>query len=99
MAEIALIFLSPVIEEAISKIFSFVRERIGNELGLEEKLNKLRSSLNLIQSLLQRAEQRQENDPAIRDWLQNLEKVAYKALNVLVQGNIERQTLFLKIPK
>ncbi|GLU14979.1 hypothetical protein SLE2022_315100 [Rubroshorea leprosula] len=83
MAEIALTFLSPVIEEAISKIFSFVRERIGNALGLEEKLNKLRSSLNLIQSLLQRAEQRQENDPAIRDWLQNLEKVAYKALIVL----------------
>ncbi|GLT56949.1 hypothetical protein SLA2020_299610 [Shorea laevis] len=83
MAEIALTFLSPVIEEAISKMSSFVKERIGNALGLEKELDRLVDSLTLIQSVVQHAEERQESDPAVRRWLQKLKDVAYEAVDVL----------------
>ncbi|GKV02185.1 hypothetical protein SLEP1_g14648 [Rubroshorea leprosula] len=83
MARIALTFLSPVIEVAISKMFSFFMERIGNALGLEKELDRLADSLALIQSVIQHAEERQESDPAIRRWLQKLQDIAYEAVDVL----------------
>ncbi|GKV33274.1 hypothetical protein SLEP1_g41802 [Rubroshorea leprosula] len=83
MAEIALTFLSPVIEVAISKMFSFGKERIGNALGLEKELDRLVDSLTLIQSVVQHAEERQESDPAVRRWLQKLNDVAYEAVDAL----------------
>ncbi|GLU14992.1 hypothetical protein SLE2022_315220 [Rubroshorea leprosula] len=83
MAEIALTFLSPVIEEAISKTMSFVGKRIWNAAGLEKELDKLRGSLTLIKSVVQHAEERQESDPDVRGWLQKLRDVAYEAVDVL----------------
>ncbi|GLT59723.1 hypothetical protein SLA2020_325260 [Shorea laevis] len=83
MAEIALTFLSPVLEEAVSKTVSFVKKRIGAVVGLEKELDRLGDSLTLIKSVIQHSEEIQESDPAIRRWLQKLQDVGYEIVDVL----------------
>ncbi|GKV45350.1 hypothetical protein SLEP1_g52451 [Rubroshorea leprosula] len=95
MAEIAFTILSPVIEEAVSKTFSFLKKRIGLAVGLEKELDRLGDSLILIQSVIQHAEERQESDPAIRHWLQKLKDVAYEAVDAL--GECEYKVLKNKV--
>ncbi|GLT32415.1 hypothetical protein SLA2020_070850 [Shorea laevis] len=74
--------LGPVIEGALSKLASFTAGQIRFAWGLEKELSKLRSSLKLIQHVLQDAEERQ-SEVAIRDWLQELKDVAYDMVDVL----------------
>ncbi|GKV45351.1 hypothetical protein SLEP1_g52452 [Rubroshorea leprosula] len=95
MAEIALTIFSPVIEEAVSKTFSFLEKRIALAVGLEKELDRLGDSLILIQSVIQHAEERQESDPAIRRWLQKLKDVAYEAVDAL--GEFEYKVLKNKV--
>ncbi|GKV02223.1 hypothetical protein SLEP1_g14682 [Rubroshorea leprosula] len=83
MADIALNILSPIIDGTISKTVSLFKNKIVTELGLEKELNRLRLFLQLIQSVVQQAEEGQESDPAIMCWLQNLKDVAYEAVDAL----------------
>ncbi|GLT55754.1 hypothetical protein SLA2020_288470 [Shorea laevis] len=75
--------LGPVIEEALFKVASFTAGQIRLAWGLEKELSKLRQSLNLIQPVLQDAEEKQHSEVAIREWLQELKDVAYDMVDVL----------------
>ncbi|GKV53066.1 hypothetical protein SLEP1_g59614, partial [Rubroshorea leprosula] len=89
MAELALNFVSPIIETAVSKAISFAAEQISTAWGLEKELRELAQALTMIQRLLQDAEGRQESVPAIRNWLQRLTDVAYEAVDVLDEYEYE----------
>ncbi|GLT55752.1 hypothetical protein SLA2020_288450 [Shorea laevis] len=86
--------LGPVIEEALFKLASFTAGQIRFAWGLEKELSKLRSSLSLIQHVLQDAEERQ-SEVAIRDWLQELKDVAYDMVDVL--DEVEYEVLQQKV--
>ncbi|GKV02255.1 hypothetical protein SLEP1_g14712 [Rubroshorea leprosula] len=81
-------FLGPVIEEALSKLASFTAIQIRFAWGLEKELSKLRNSLNLIQLVLQNAEE-QQSEAAIRHWLQGLKDIAYDMVDVLDEVEYE----------
>ncbi|GLT49937.1 hypothetical protein SLA2020_234600 [Shorea laevis] len=83
MAELVLNFVTPIIENAVSKAISFASTQISTAWGLERDLKELAQTLTMIQGLLQDAEGRQESNPAIRNWLQHLRDVAYDAVDVL----------------
>ncbi|GKU88224.1 hypothetical protein SLEP1_g2514 [Rubroshorea leprosula] len=89
MAELALNFVSPIIKFAVSKAISFAAAQISTAWGLEKELGELAQTLTMIQGLLQDAEERQESDPAIRSWLQNLTDAAYDAVDVLDEYEYE----------
>ncbi|GLU14904.1 hypothetical protein SLE2022_314450 [Rubroshorea leprosula] len=80
--------LGPVIEEALFKVASFTARQIRFAWGLKKELSKLRSSLKLIQNVLQDAEERQ-SEVAIRDWLQELKDIAYDMVDVLDEVEYE----------
>ncbi|GLT79590.1 hypothetical protein SLA2020_510730 [Shorea laevis] len=89
MAELALNFVSPIIELAVSKAISFAAAQISTAWGLEKELGELAQKLTMIQRLLQDAEERQESDPAIRSWLQHLTDVVDDAVDVLDEYEYE----------
>ncbi|GKV50302.1 hypothetical protein SLEP1_g57015 [Rubroshorea leprosula] len=89
MAEFALNFVSPIIKFAVSKAISFAAPQISTAWGLEKELGELAQTLTMIQGLLQDAEERQESDPAIRSWLQNLADAAYDAVDVVDEYEYE----------
>ncbi|GKU88210.1 hypothetical protein SLEP1_g2500 [Rubroshorea leprosula] len=89
MAELALNFVSPIIEIAVPKAISFSAAQISTAWGLEKELGELAQKLTMIQGLLQDAEKRQESDPATRNWLQHLTDVADDAVDVLDEYEYE----------
>ncbi|GKV48805.1 hypothetical protein SLEP1_g55597 [Rubroshorea leprosula] len=89
MAELVLNFVTPIIENAVSKAISLAAAQISMAWGLEKELRELTQTLTMIQGLLQDAEGRQENNPAIWNWLQQLRDVAYDAVDVLDEYGYE----------
>ncbi|GLT68715.1 hypothetical protein SLA2020_409210 [Shorea laevis] len=69
MAELVLNFVTPLIENAISKAISFAGARISLAWGLKKKLKELAERLIFIKGVLRAAEERQESNQAIRIWL------------------------------
>ncbi|GKV15661.1 hypothetical protein SLEP1_g26430 [Rubroshorea leprosula] len=83
-AEIALTYvLKPLIEGALSKVGSFAADPIIMACCWKKELAKLQNFLNTIQGVLLDAEGKQESNPAIKDWLRDLQDVAYDAEDVL----------------
>ncbi|GKV48804.1 hypothetical protein SLEP1_g55596 [Rubroshorea leprosula] len=89
MAEHVLHFVTPIIEKAVSEAISLAAVQISMAWGLEKELGELAQTLTTIQGLLQDAEGRQESNPAIRNWLQQLRDVAYDAVDVLDEYGYE----------
>ncbi|GKV48802.1 hypothetical protein SLEP1_g55594 [Rubroshorea leprosula] len=89
MAELVLNFVTPIIENAVSKAISLAAAQISKAWGLEKELRELTQTLTMIQGLLQDAEGRQESNPAIWNWLQQLRDVAYDAMDVLDEYGYE----------
>ncbi|GKV17291.1 hypothetical protein SLEP1_g27820 [Rubroshorea leprosula] len=83
MAEVVLNFVNPLIEHAISKAISFAGARISLAWGLKKELKELAERLIFIKGVLQAAEERQESNQAVRIWLQQLNDVAYEAVDAL----------------
>ncbi|GLU14948.1 hypothetical protein SLE2022_314850 [Rubroshorea leprosula] len=75
--------LSPIIDEAVSRVISFAGEQICLAWGFKKELARLEESLRTIQGVLQVAEEKQESDPVVRSWLHKLRDVAYDAVDVL----------------
>ncbi|GLT30875.1 hypothetical protein SLA2020_056560 [Shorea laevis] len=89
MAELVLNFVTPIIENAVSKAISLAAAQISMAWGLEKELRELAQTLTMIQGLLQDAEGRQESNPAIWNWLQQLRDIAYDAVDVLDEYGYE----------
>ncbi|GKV02217.1 hypothetical protein SLEP1_g14676 [Rubroshorea leprosula] len=83
MAEIALTFLGPVLEEALSRLTSFVASWLQKAGGFEGEVMRLKHLLEFIQSVVEDAEAKQESNGSVRRWLEDLKDLAYDAVDVL----------------
>lgn len=84
MAEIVLKYcVTPLIGQAVSKAASFATDRVSLAWGLKEELEELSRLLTVLQQVIHAAEERQESNQPISQWLQQLENVAYDAVDVL----------------
>ncbi|GLT45527.1 hypothetical protein SLA2020_193530 [Shorea laevis] len=90
MAEIALTFLGPVLEEALSRLTSFVASWLQKARGFEGEVTRLKHLLEFIQSVVEDAEAKQESNGPIRRWLEDLKDLAYDAVDVLEEYDYDR---------
>ncbi|GKV50677.1 hypothetical protein SLEP1_g57374 [Rubroshorea leprosula] len=95
--------LAPIIEELISKLVSraygwWRGSGSSSRFYPVTELAKLEDSLKMIQSVLKDAEGKQgrESDDPVRLWLQDLQKVAYDAEDVLDECDYEHLQYQLK---
>ncbi|GLT71209.1 hypothetical protein SLA2020_432430 [Shorea laevis] len=82
MAETGLIFITSLIQEALSKTTSFAARPVFSP-ALQELVANLAQLLTPIQAVAVGAEEMQESDPALRLWLQKLNDAVYDAVDLL----------------
>ncbi|PRQ20771.1 putative P-loop containing nucleoside triphosphate hydrolase, leucine-rich repeat domain, L [Rosa chinensis] len=78
-----------LVEQLGSVVFHQTSEGVKLILNAKKDVNKFRSTLKLIQNVLDDAEKKQVSDPAVRDWLDQLKDVSYKMDDVLDAWNTE----------
>ncbi|KAJ4830207.1 hypothetical protein Tsubulata_044473, partial [Turnera subulata] len=86
MGEIVLTF---VVEQLLNKLASLALEEISLLWGLKGKLQKLKSTLIFIRSVLHDAEEKQVRQEFVKIWMQRLRDVAYEAEDVLDEFGYE----------
>nr|TKR78981.1 Fom-2 family protein [Populus alba] len=77
------------IEEALKKASSIAAEGIRLACGFEGPLQKLNQSLTMIKYVLQDAARRPVTGNSVKQWLHNVQDVAYDADDVLDKVNYE----------
>ncbi|XP_077239487.1 putative disease resistance protein RGA3 [Tasmannia lanceolata] len=99
MAEIAKVFVSPVLDALIVNLKESALEEIKSILGFEEELEKLESTVTLIQGVVEDAEEKQVSSKAVRKWLGKLKNIAYDADDLLddVATEARRSALMCEI--
>ncbi|KAL5980732.1 hypothetical protein ACLOJK_028642 [Asimina triloba] len=88
MAEV---LLSPLLDLIFGNLASSALQELQLGWGVDEELQKLRSTLSAIQAVLEDAEEKQFRSNAIRDWLQKLKYVAYDAEDLVDEIVTEAQ--------
>ncbi|KAL5994891.1 hypothetical protein ACLOJK_024948 [Asimina triloba] len=86
MAEAA---LSAFLQVIFEKTASAVLKEFGLFKDLHKDIENLRSSLSTILGVLTDAEERQQKDVGVKDWLKKLKDAAYDAENILDQCRTE----------
>ncbi|CDP03426.1 unnamed protein product [Coffea canephora] len=81
--------LGSTIEVLAEKAINLASEQIGQFVGFKNDLEKLKDTLTLIQAVLRDAEKRQVTEEFVKRWLENLERVAFDAENLLDDINYE----------
>ncbi|KAL5980736.1 hypothetical protein ACLOJK_028646 [Asimina triloba] len=71
------VLLSPLLDLIFGNLASLAMQELQLVWGVDEELQKLRSTLSAIQAVLEDAEEKQCHSKAILDWLQKLKYVAY----------------------
>ncbi|KAM4097688.1 hypothetical protein ACJW30_07G020800 [Castanea mollissima] len=77
------LLLSALVSTVVRNLNTSALQEFGVAWGLGAELDKLKSTMSTIQSVLQDAEEKQWNSKAITDWLRKLKDVARDADNVL----------------
>ena len=80
MAEAILLDLA---RKIIERLGSMAFEEIGSIWGVKDELQKLKDIVSTIQAVLQDAEEKQDMNHQVRNWLMKLRDVAYDADDVL----------------
>jgi DNA-binding GntR family transcriptional regulator len=62
---------------------SLALQEIGLLWGFKDELQKLRNTVSTIQAVLLDAEEQQDNNHAVKDWLEKLKDVMYDADDLL----------------
>ncbi|XP_061989115.1 putative disease resistance protein RGA3 [Rosa rugosa] len=78
-----------LVEQLGSVVYHHTSEGVKLVLKAKKDVDKFRSTLKLIQKVLHDAEKKQVEDPAVRDWLDQLKDVSYKMDDVLDTWNTE----------
>ncbi|KAK8357798.1 hypothetical protein V6Z11_A05G444700 [Gossypium hirsutum] len=76
-------FLGAVVNEAVAKVIPIAAEQISLAWGFKKQLKKLGETLGMIEAFLQDAEEKQTKNTSVKLWLERVEDVAYKAVDVL----------------
>ncbi|XP_073148460.1 putative disease resistance protein RGA3 [Henckelia pumila] len=88
MAEGAMI--DAAVKLLLGKLIAVVGEEIGLVRGFKKEMKTLQESLKIIQGYLDDASKRCiQDDRAVKQWLQNLEGVAFEIDNLLDEANYE----------
>ncbi|KAM3693930.1 hypothetical protein ACJW31_07G022200 [Castanea mollissima] len=77
------LLLSALVNTVVGNLNTSALQEFGVAWGLGAELDKLKSTMSTIQSIVQDAEEKQWNSKAITDWLRKLKDVARDADNVL----------------
>ncbi|XP_071939517.1 putative disease resistance protein RGA3 [Coffea arabica] len=75
--------LGSAVQVLVEKAINLASEQIGQFVGFKKDLEKLKDTLTLIQAVLRDAEKEQVTKEIVKRWLENLERVAFDAENVL----------------
>ncbi|CDP15453.1 unnamed protein product [Coffea canephora] len=81
--------LGCTIEVLVEKAINLASEQIGQFVGFKKDLEKLQDTLKLIQAVRSHAEKEQVTKEFVKRWLENLERVAFDAENLLDDINYE----------
>ncbi|KAK2660011.1 hypothetical protein Ddye_006544 [Dipteronia dyeriana] len=99
MAEVVLCPLLQVIFEKLTSQLMKIITRISH--GFKEEIEKLEHTLQIIQAVLEDAEERQVKEKAMKIWLTELKEVAYDADNLIdeIYKSVTRtRTSIVRIP-
>ncbi|KAJ6882793.1 disease resistance protein RGA3 isoform X3 [Populus alba x Populus x berolinensis] len=75
--------LSPILEQLTTVVAQQVQEEVNLVGGVQKQVDKLKSNLLAIQSVLEDADRKQVKDKAVRDWADKLKDVCYDMDDVL----------------
>ena len=73
----------------IEKLSSTTFEGIGSIWGVKDELEKLKNTVSTIQAVLQDAEEQQDKNHQVRDWLKKLRDAVYDADDLLSDFSTE----------
>ncbi|XP_061952681.1 putative disease resistance protein RGA4 [Populus nigra] len=75
--------LSPILEQLTTIVAQQVQEEVNLVVGVKKEVDKLKSNLLDIQSVLEDADRKQVKDKAVRDWVDKLKDACYDMDDVL----------------
>ncbi|KAG5086131.1 hypothetical protein JHK82_053528 [Glycine max] len=84
-------FIFSIAESLITKLASHAFQEASRVVGLYDHLRDLKKTLSLVKAVLLDAEQKQEHNHELQEWLRQLKSVFYDAQDVL--DEFECQTL------
>ncbi|KAL2952617.1 hypothetical protein AAZX31_19G121400 [Glycine max] len=90
-------FIFSIAESLITKLASHAFQEASRVVGLYDHLRDLEKTLSLVKAVLLDAEQKQEHNHVLREWLRQLKSVFYDAQDVL--DEFECQTLRKQVVK
>ncbi|KAG4915906.1 hypothetical protein JHK85_054335 [Glycine max] len=90
-------FIFSIAESLITKLASHAFQEASRVVGLYDHLRDLKKTLSLVKAVLLDAEQKQEHNHVLREWLRQLKSVFYDAQDVL--DEFECQTLRKQVLK
>ncbi|KAL1312415.1 disease resistance protein RGA2 [Arachis hypogaea] len=82
-------FIFSIAESLATKIASLAYEEASRVVGVYDDLQDLKSSLSYVKAVLLDAEQKQEHNHELREWLKQIKLIFYDAENVLDQVHCE----------
>ncbi|KAH7524818.1 hypothetical protein FEM48_Zijuj06G0159400 [Ziziphus jujuba var. spinosa] len=71
------VVLSPLLQVVFDRLANPFLEEVANVCGLKKEVKKLRRTLEVVQAVLEDAEEKQFTDKALRLWLEELKEVAF----------------------
>ncbi|XLT61530.1 hypothetical protein HN873_018054 [Arachis hypogaea] len=78
-------FIFSIAESLITKLASRAYQEASRVVGVYDDLQDLKSSLSYVKAVLLDAEQKQEHNHELREWLKQIKLIFYDAENVLDQ--------------
>uniref|UniRef100_A0A2N9GEH4 Rx N-terminal domain-containing protein n=1 Tax=Fagus sylvatica TaxID=28930 RepID=A0A2N9GEH4_FAGSY len=78
-----------LVQKIIERLGSTAFKEIGSIWGVKDELENLKNTFSAIQAVLQDAEEKQDTNNQVRDWLMKLRDVAYDADDVLSDFSTE----------
>nr|TKS04598.1 hypothetical protein D5086_0000143230 [Populus alba] len=75
--------LSPILEQLMRIVAQEVQEEVNLVVGAKKQVDRLKSNLVAIQSVLEDADRKQVKDEAVKGWLEKLKDVCYNMDDVL----------------
>ncbi|GMI63552.1 hypothetical protein like AT3G14470 [Hibiscus trionum] len=83
MAEIASIFVSPIVSSLTETVATLIHDKYVAIKGVKENLEKLLDTLETIRAVLEDAEQRSAYDRSLKLWLSKIKDAAFDAEDIL----------------
>ena len=83
MADPTSYVIKPIVDIILKSTTSLIQEEFCQVHGIMEDIKDLESKLTSIQGVIEDAENKQVNDPHLKDWLRKLQEAAFDAEDTL----------------